>query len=97
MNNLIDSINGLLLGSILMYLLLGAGLLFTVKTRFVQIRRFTLAMKTMLESRATDCSTHVSPFQAFCTSLAARIGTGNMAGVAVAITMGDQVLFSGCG
>ena len=88
MNNLIDSINGLLWGSILMYLLLGAGLLFTVKTRFVQVRRFTLAMKTMLGSRATDCSTHVSPFQAFCTSLAARIGTGNMAGVAVAITMG---------
>lgn len=88
MNNVIDSINGLLWGSILMYLLLGAGLLFTVKTRFVQIRRFPLAMKTMLGSRATDCSTHVSSFQAFCTSLAARIGTGNMAGVAVAITMG---------
>ncbi|WP_257264087.1 sodium:alanine symporter family protein [Endozoicomonas sp. ONNA2] len=88
MNNLIDSINGLLWGSILMYLLMGAGLLFTLKTRFVQIRRFTLAMKTMMGSRATDCATHVSPFQAFCTSLAARIGTGNMAGVAVAITMG---------
>ncbi|WP_299728708.1 sodium:alanine symporter family protein [uncultured Endozoicomonas sp.] len=88
MNAIIDSINGLLWGSILMYLLLGAGLLFTVKTRFVQFRRFSLAMKAMLGSRATECSTHVSPFQAFCTSLAARIGTGNMAGVAVAITMG---------
>ncbi len=88
MSNLIDSINGLLWGSVLMYLLLGAGLFFTIKTRFVQIRRFSLAMKTMLGSRNTDCVTHVSPFQAFCTSLAARIGTGNMAGVAVAITMG---------
>lgn len=88
MDNLINSINGLLWGSVLMYLLLGAGILFTVKTRFVQIRRFSMALKIMLGSRATDCSTHVSPFQAFCTSLAARIGTGNMAGVAVAITMG---------
>lgn len=88
MSNLIDSVNGLLWGSVLMYLLLGAGLFFTIKTRFVQARRFGLAMKTMLGSRNTDCDTHVSPFQAFCTSLAARIGTGNMAGVAVAITMG---------
>ncbi len=88
MNNLIDTINSLLWGNILIYLLLGAGLFFTVKTRFVQLRRFALATKTMLSSRSTDCSTHVSPFQAFCTSLAARIGTGNMAGVAVAVTMG---------
>ena len=88
MSNLIDSINGLLWGSVLMYLLMGAGLFFTVKTRFVQIRRFGLAMKSMLASRNIDCTTHVSPFQAFCTSLAARIGTGNMAGVAVAITTG---------
>lgn len=88
MNNLIASINDLLWGSILMYLLLGAGLLFTVKTRFVQFRRFSMAAKTMLASRERACKTHVSPFQAFCTSLAARIGTGNMAGVAVAIYLG---------
>ncbi|MGB0360892.1 MAG: alanine/glycine:cation symporter family protein, partial [Endozoicomonas sp.] len=88
MNTIIDAINGWLWGSILMYLLLGAGLFFTVKTQFVQFRHFSLSIKSLLNSRSTECSTHVSPFQAFCTSLAARIGTGNMAGVAVAITLG---------
>ena len=84
----LDTVNNLLWGNVLICLLLGTGLFFTIRTRFVQLRRFTVATKTMLGSRATDCSTHVSPFQAFCTSLAARIGTGNMAGVAVAVTMG---------
>ena len=88
MNIFLDTINNLLWGNVLICLLLGTGLFFTIRTRFVQLRRFTVATKTMLGSRATDCSTHVSPFQAFCTSLAARIGTGNMAGVAVAVTMG---------
>ena len=88
MINIISLINEVLWGSILMYLLLGAGILFTIKTRFVQVRRFSTAVRAMMGSRSTECSTHVSSFQAFCTSLAARIGTGNMAGVAVAITMG---------
>ena len=85
---LIDKVNGLLWGSVLIYLLLGGGLFFTIKTRFVQFRRFGLAFKAMLGSRAKTDDSQVSAFQAFCTSLAARIGTGNMAGVAVAIYLG---------
>lgn len=85
---IIDSLNGLLYGSILIYLLLGGGIFFTIRTRFVQFRRFGLAVKTMMGSRATTNKSQISPFQAFCTSLAARIGTGNMAGVAVAIYLG---------
>lgn len=88
MNNLIGFVNDLLWGSVLIYLLLGVGIFFTVKTRFVQFRRFGLAFKTMLGSREKTCDSQVSAFQAFCTSLAARIGTGNMAGVAVAIYLG---------
>ncbi|MDB2384340.1 sodium:alanine symporter family protein [Endozoicomonas sp.] len=88
MNDIIAVANDLIWGSVLMYLLLGAGLFFTLSTRFVQIRRFPQACKTMLTSRNRDCKTHISPFQTFCTSLAARIGTGNMAGVAVAIYLG---------
>ena len=88
MNYLIGLVNDLLWGSVLIYLLLGGGIFFTVKTRFVQFRRFGLAFKTMLGSREKTCDSQVSAFQAFCTSLAARIGTGNMAGVAVAIYLG---------
>ena len=85
---IIDSLNGLLYGSVLIYLLVGGGIFFTVRTRFVQFRRFGLAIKTMMGSRVTADKSQISPFQAFCTSLAARIGTGNMAGVAVAIYLG---------
>lgn len=88
MNDFISASNNLLWGSVLIYLLLGAGILFTIRTRFVQIRRFGLAAKTMMGSRRTHSDLHISPFQAFCTSLAARIGTGNIAGVAVAIYLG---------
>ena len=88
MSNLIGFVNGLLWGNVLIYLLLGVGLFFTIKTRFVQFRRFGLAVRTMLGSREKTCDSQVSAFQAFCTSLAARIGTGNMAGVAVAIYLG---------
>ena len=85
---IIDTLNGLLYNSVLIYLLVGGGIFFTVRTRFVQFRRFGLAVKTMMGSRATTDKSQISPFQAFCTSLAARIGTGNMAGVAVAIYLG---------
>ena len=88
MNNIIGSVNDLLWGSVLIYLLLGAGLFFTVRTRFVQFRRFGMAFKAMLGSRAKTNDSQVTAFQAFCTSLAARIGTGNMAGVAVAMYLG---------
>ena len=87
MSNVIGFVNDLL-GSVLVYLLLGVGIFFTIKTRFIQFRRFGLAFKTMLRSREKTCDSQVSAFQAFCTSLAARIGTGNMAGVAVAIYLG---------
>ncbi len=88
MNEFISAANGLLWGSVLIYLLLGVGIFFTIRTRFVQFRRLGMAVKTMMSSRNRTCKTHISPFQAFCTSLAARIGTGNMAGVAVAIYLG---------
>ena len=86
--SIIDTLNDLLYGSVLIYLLMGGGIFFTLRTRFVQFRRFGLAVKTMMSSRSISDKSRISPFQAFCTSLAARIGTGNMAGVAVAIYLG---------
>ncbi len=72
---------------IIVYLLLGAGVYFTIRSRFVQFRYFFHAWKIMLCSRQqSKCS--ISSFQALCTSLATHIGTGNLAGVAIALCIG---------
>ncbi|RRJ83671.1 alanine/glycine:cation symporter family protein [Aestuariirhabdus litorea] len=84
---MIDSANDLIWGSILIYLLLGAGLYFTLRTRAIQFRRLGFAFRTLINSRGTG-GEGISSFQAFCTSLAARVGTGNLAGVAMALYLG---------
>ncbi|WP_106418873.1 alanine/glycine:cation symporter family protein [Salinicola tamaricis] len=71
---------------ILLYLLLGAGILFTVLTRGMQFRLFAHMAKVTFTSRGSGSG--VSGFQAFATSLAARVGTGNLAGVAIALWVG---------
>ncbi|MBQ1291756.1 MAG: alanine:cation symporter family protein [Lachnospiraceae bacterium] len=70
----------------LIYLLAGAGIFFTVKTGFVQIRLLKDAIKCMGEKKQTDKG--VSSFQALMIATASRVGTGNMAGVATAIVAG---------
>ncbi|MBM7624850.1 alanine/glycine:cation symporter family protein [Sporohalobacter salinus] len=77
----------------LVYMLLGLGLYFTFKTRFVQFRFITdmiqlLGEKVVSSVSGQDNSGQVSSFQAFCVSIASRVGTGNLAGVAIAITVG---------
>ncbi|MBY5993441.1 alanine/glycine:cation symporter family protein [Ferrimonas balearica] len=82
----INAANGLLWGSLLIYVLVAAGVLFTLRLGFIQFRLFGHGVKLVKEGRnKTD---GISSFQVFCTSMAARVGTGNMAGVAVAITVG---------
>jgi len=83
----VGTINGYLWGSILIYLLTGCGIWFTWRLKFLQITRFTHMFTLLKLSRKTD-SQGISSFQALCTSLAARVGTGNLMGVAVAITLG---------
>jgi alanine or glycine:cation symporter, AGCS family len=68
--------------------LMATGLFFTIRLRFVQIFRFREAFRETLASRQTGASGPLSPLQAFMTSLAATIGTGNIAGVATAIVSG---------
>jgi len=85
--SIVDSGNNLIWGSILIYLLLGGGLFFTIRTRFIQVRYFGVAWRALLSSRSTTRQ-GITPFQAFATSLAARVGTGNLAGVASAIAVG---------
>lgn len=87
MIDIINSISGLLWGHILVYLLIAAGLFFTIKLKFIQFVQFPHMIKVMFNSRQCD-KDGISSFQAFCTSLAARVGTGNMAGVAVALYLG---------
>jgi AGCS family alanine or glycine:cation symporter len=85
--DLINLMNDLLWGSILVYLLVGVGIYFTVRLGFIQFRHFGHMFSVLRNSRKAD-SAGISSFQALCTSLAARVGTGNMAGVAVALTAG---------
>ncbi|WP_165006970.1 alanine/glycine:cation symporter family protein [Neisseria yangbaofengii] len=73
----------------LIFLLLGAGLFFTVATGFVQFRLFGQSVKAMLGGRKQGDDPHgITPFQAFVTGLASRVGVGNIAGVAIAISVG---------
>jgi AGCS family alanine or glycine:cation symporter len=83
----VGSINGYLWGSVLIYLLTGCGIWFTWRLKALQITRF-FHMFTLLKMSRKSNSHGISSFQALCTSLAARVGTGNLMGVAVAITLG---------
>ncbi len=87
MTDVINLMNDLLWGSILVYLLVGVGIYFTVRLGFIQFRHFGHMFSVLKHSRKADTA-GISSFQALCTSLAARVGTGNMAGVAVALTFG---------
>lgn len=87
MTDLINLMNDLLWGSILVYLLVGVGIYFSVRLNFIQIRHFGHMFSVLKNSLHSDW-VGISSFQALCTSLAARVGTGNMAGVAVALTVG---------
>ncbi|MFA1285787.1 alanine/glycine:cation symporter family protein [Citrobacter telavivensis] len=80
-------INDVLWGSVMIYLLFGAGCWFTWRTGFVQFRYIRQVGKSLRNS-INPQSGGLTSFQSLCTSLAARIGSGNMAGVALAITAG---------
>lgn len=87
MESIINFLNGLLWGQMLIPLLLGVGIWFTLKLRFLQVRRLGHMFSILISGRKED-QNGISPFQALCTSLASRVGTGNLAGVAVALYVG---------
>lgn len=87
MPEFLSFINDILWGSVMIYLLLGAGVWFTWRTGYIQfryLRHFPKSLKRGLNEHAGG----LTAFQALCTSLAARVGSGNLAGVAIAITSG---------
>lgn len=86
MQDIVNTINGYIWSSALIYLCLGAGLFFTVVTRFVQIRHFTEMWRLLMSGKSSEQG--ISSFQALAVSLSGRVGAGNIAGVAAAIGFG---------
>ena len=80
-------INEVLWGSIMIYLLLAAGIWFTLRSGFIQFR-YIRKFGRSLKNSVTPQPGGLTSFQALCTSLAARLGSGNLAGVALAISAG---------
>ena len=84
-------VNNFIWGVPAMVCIFGVGLYLSIRTNFLQIRKFPYAIKTTLGRifRKRDASDGaITPFQAVCTALAATVGTGNIAGVAGAIAIG---------
>ena len=84
-------VNNFIWGVPAMICIIGVGLLLSIRTRFIQIRKFPYAIKTTIGRmfRKKDASDGaMTPFQAVCTALAGTVGTGNIAGVAGAIAIG---------
>lgn len=86
-----SAVNSFVWGVPAMVCIIGVGLLLTIRTNFLQVRKFPYAIKTTIgrvfhKREASDGS--MTPFQAVCTALAATVGTGNIAGVAGAIAIG---------
>lgn len=86
MSEIISAVNGLIWSKGLIYLCLGAGLYFSIRTRFMQVRGFGEMIRLMRHGGKSAAG--VSSFQALAMSLSGRVGTGNIAGVATAITFG---------
>ena len=89
LNDIIGVINNYLWSYVLIVMLIGIGLWFTVRTRFVQIRCIPEMFRLMTEGAgAKPREGHISTFQAFCVSTASRVGVGNIAGIAIAVATG---------
>ena len=88
MNAIIDFLNTIFWGYVLIYGLLAVGVYFTIRLGFQQIVHFGEMFRVVTARDTTGDKEGISPFQALCTSLASRVGTGNIAGVAVALTLG---------
>jgi AGCS family alanine or glycine:cation symporter len=84
--NLVGTLNGYVWSSALIYLCLGAGLFYSILTRFVQVRLFREMIHLLFSSK--ESTKGISSFQALAVSLSGRVGTGNIAGVAAAIGFG---------
>lgn len=90
LQHIINTVNDVLWTYILIAMLIGCAIYFTWRTRFVQFRNLREMLRLLTESapKSNDGKRQVSSFQAFAVSIASRVGTGNLAGVATAIAVG---------
>ena len=89
LSEIVSVLNGYLWSYILIAMLVGLGLWFTNRTKFVQIVQIREMFRLVTEgARAKPRQGHISTFQAFCVSTASRVGVGNIAGIAIAIVVG---------
>ena len=98
--NVNAAVNNFVWGVPAMVCIIGVGLVLSARTGFIQFRKFGYAIKNSIgriftKSEAKEGS--ITPFQAVCTALAATVGTGNIAGVAVRLQSEEQEQCSGCG
>ena len=85
-SDLVGCLNVIIWSDALIYLALGAGLFYSIQTRFVQVRMFREMLRLLFSSKESERG--ISSFQALAVSLSGRVGTGNIAGVAAAIGFG---------
>lgn len=85
MNNIINFLNGILWGYIIIALLIISGIYFTFKIKFSNLTQIKEMFSIMFEKKSGN---GISPFQAFCVSAGSKVGTGSLAGVAIAISLG---------
>lgn len=86
MEGIVSALNNIIWSSALIYLCLGAGLFYSIMTRFVQLRLFKEMLRLLFRGKPDNDG--ISSFQALAVSLAGRVGMGNIAGVAAAIGFG---------
>ena len=86
MEAVVNQLNAIIWSQWLIYLCLGLGLYFSIRTRFMQVRGVPEMIRLMFNNKSSDAG--VSSFQALALSLSGRVGTGNIAGVATAIAFG---------
>ncbi|MEH6947143.1 alanine/glycine:cation symporter family protein [Bacillus sp. JJ634] len=87
LENMIGTTNDFLWSKLLIIMLVSFGIYFTFKSKFVQFRMLKEMVRVLLEGK-TSSKDSISPFQAFCVGMAARVGTGNITGIAIAIALG---------
>lgn len=86
---IVEKINGVLWGPLLLIALMGTGVLYTIKLKGIQVTKLGTAIKQIFSKSDQDTEeVGLSPFQSLATAIAAQVGTGNLAGVATAIVSG---------
>jgi AGCS family alanine or glycine:cation symporter len=86
MEQIVYAINDLVWSNALIIRCLGAGIYFSISTKFLQVRFFKEMIRLLFDGKSSKKG--VSSFQAFAIAISGRVGTGNIAGVATAIAMG---------